>query len=157
MYSNDVKASDIGIITPYVGQQTYLIETLPILCKDIPNEFFEDLEIASVDAFQGREKNFIIFSCVRANDSFDIGFLRDKRRLCVSLTRSKYGLITVGNAATFAHNPLWCKFIEHCASNKVFVEGNTVDSLSESSFTPLVTTEENEDENDFVDVNDEIA
>ncbi|KAH0794274.1 regulator of nonsense transcripts 1 [Histomonas meleagridis] len=151
MYLNNVKSSDIGIITPYVGQQTYLIETLPYFCKNIKKEFFDELEIASVDAFQGREKNFIIFSCVRANDSFDIGFLKDKRRLCVSLTRAKYGLITLGDAKTFAKNKLWCKYIEHCISKKVFVEGKDVDSLVPSTFTPLVTTNEMEDDDDEMD------
>ena len=70
-------------------------------------QLYQAVEIASVDAFQGREKDIIIISCVRSNEHQGIGFLADPRRLNVALTRAKYALILVGNPKVLCKQNLW--------------------------------------------------
>ena len=138
LWRSGVSAESIGIITPYAGQQAFLIDSLPSTCSIRDDNFFRDLEIASVDAFQGREKDFIILSNVRANNQCEIGFLNNQRRMCVALTRARYGLIVVACADTFTKNAPWCQFMEHCEKENVLVEG-TLNDLRPSHFEPQLT------------------
>lgn len=82
-----ISAKDIGIISPYNAQ-------VSLLKKHIKNP---EIEISTVDGFQGREKEVIIISLVRSNEINQVGFLLDKRRLNVAMTRPKRQLYIVGD------------------------------------------------------------
>ena len=73
-----------------------------------------------MDAFQGREKDIIIISCVRSNEHQGIGFLADPRRLNVALTRAKYAMILVGNPKVLCKQNLWNHLLHHYKENEVY-------------------------------------
>ncbi|EAQ85813.1 conserved hypothetical protein [Chaetomium globosum CBS 148.51] len=117
-----VKALDIGVITPYEGQRSYIVSTMQNT-GTFKKETYKEVEVASVDAFQGREKDFIVLSCVRSNDNQGIGFLSDPRRLNVALTRAKYGLVIIGNPKVLSKHELWHHLLVHFKDCKCLVEG----------------------------------
>ncbi len=82
-------AKNIGVITPYNGQVKRLTEVFSQRGGVNQNEKWQKLNINSVDGYQGREKEVIVFSTVRSNNRGDVGFLRDWRRLNVALTRAR--------------------------------------------------------------------
>ncbi|CAD6440381.1 f4b459af-ebd5-4b58-8fbd-9fd58f20d351 [Sclerotinia trifoliorum] len=117
-----VQPGDIGVITPYEGQRSYVVTSMQN-AGSFKKEHYKEVEVASVDAFQGREKDFIILSCVRSNDHQGIGFLSDPRRLNVALTRAKYGLVIVGNPKVLSKHPLWHFLLQHFKDSSCLVEG----------------------------------
>jgi len=117
-----VKPEQIGIITPYEGQRAYLVQYMQYN-GSLHAKLYQEIEIASVDAFQGREKDIIVMSCVRSNERQGIGFLNDPRRLNVALTRAKYGIITVGNPKVLSKHTLWNHLLTYYKENGVLVEG----------------------------------
>ena len=117
-----VKPNAIGIITPYEGQRSYVVQSMQ-QTGTFKKEYYKEIEVASVDAFQGREKDFIVLSCVRSNDHQGIGFLSDPRRLNVALTRAKYGLVILGNPKVLSKHPLWHYLLLHFKERSCLVEG----------------------------------
>uniref|UniRef100_A0ABD2X640 C2H2-type domain-containing protein n=1 Tax=Trichogramma kaykai TaxID=54128 RepID=A0ABD2X640_9HYME len=74
LIKNDVTPpNEIGIITPYERQRRYLSELVENIADDNERKKLQSVEIQNIDAFQGREKNIIIFSTVRANKHKTIG------------------------------------------------------------------------------------
>lgn len=101
----------IGIISPYASQVNY-IRTEIIGDKDFEGM---DIQVDTVDGFQGQEKDVIYISFVRSNDQANVGFLADERRLNVAMTRAKLKLVMVGDLSTLSSNKLFndlAKFIE---------------------------------------------
>jgi regulator of nonsense transcripts 1 len=117
-----VLPSQIGIVTPYEGQRAHVILTMT---RNGPmrQTLYSEIEVASVDSFQGREKDYIILSCVRSNEHQGIGFLSDPRRLNVALTRARYGLIILGNPRVLTRQPVWSMLLMHFKEQDALVEG----------------------------------
>lgn len=106
----------VGIISPYAEQVKVLKSTFEAAGIKITGQL-EDIEIATVDSFQGKEKDIIIVSTVRACPQANtVGFLADMRRMNVALTRAKSGLFVVGKTHALESNPVWADLIRHARS-----------------------------------------
>ncbi|KAJ2554461.1 DEAD-box type RNA helicase, partial [Coemansia sp. RSA 1933] len=93
----------IGIITPYRRQLHKLVDEF---VRHFGPSVREAIEFNTVDGFQGKEKDVVIFSCVRAGTN-NIGFLADRHRMNVGLTRARRSLFVLGNAKQLVSSPLW--------------------------------------------------
>ena len=65
------------------------------------------VRVSTVDGFQGREADVVVFSATRNNPSRRLGFVRDVRRLNVALTRARRGLVVVAAPCMLAADPVW--------------------------------------------------
>ncbi|KAI9467742.1 AAA domain-containing protein, partial [Coemansia mojavensis] len=97
----------IGVITPYKQQLRRLVEAFRGFFGPTASDA---IEFNTVDGFQGQEKEVIIFSCVRAGDA-GVGFLADRRRMNVGLTRARKSLFVLGNANKLTASPIWRELI----------------------------------------------
>ncbi|AMD22919.1 HHR150Cp [Eremothecium sinecaudum] len=127
LFKDGVKPEQIGVVTPYEGQRAYIVQYMQ-MNGAMDKDMYLNVEVASVDSFQGREKDYIILSCVRANDQKSIGFLVEPRRLNVALTRAKYGLVILGNPTSLSRNSTWNDLLVHFREKGCLVEG-TMDNL----------------------------
>lgn len=75
---------------------------------------YPQVEVKSVDGFQGREKEAIILSLVRSNSRGEVGFLADERRINVAITRARRHLCVVCDRQTCKTNPFLKSFLDYC-------------------------------------------
>ncbi|GAB5402173.1 MAG: AAA domain-containing protein [Aureliella sp.] len=98
-----VRDSEIAVIAPYAAQVRYLRNRLRS----------RELEVDTVDGFQGREKEAIIITLTRSNSEGEIGFLADTRRTNVALTRARRWLRVVGDSSTLGVNEFYSDMLEY--------------------------------------------
>ena len=102
----------IALISPYREQVLHMQDT----AADDPR--FQDiiLDINTIDAFQGQERDVIYISLVRSNAKCEIGFLNDYRRMNVAMTRARKLLVIVGDSASVGADKFYSKILEYCES-----------------------------------------
>ncbi|NXI37089.1 ZGRF1 protein, partial [Galbula dea] len=103
------EGSEIGVITLYKSQMCKIQNVLRgVHCEALK---MTSVQVSTVDAFQGAEKEIIVLSCVRTRQ---VGFIDSEKRMNVALTRAKRHLLIVGNLACLSRNRLWGRVIHHC-------------------------------------------
>jgi superfamily I DNA and/or RNA helicase len=95
---------EVAVIVPYKKQ-------VEIIRKELhrrQSKFGENglsSRVATLDSYQGKEKDVIIFGFTRSNNKGQIGFMTELRRLNVSLTRARHQLIMIGDSVTLSNTP----------------------------------------------------
>ena len=94
-----------GVITFYAKQKQQI--ALALQAAKLP-----PMDVNTVDGFQGGERDVIVISCVRAGTP-SIGFLQEKERLNVALTRARFCLVVIGDMGTLekASPDLWGQLV----------------------------------------------
>ncbi|XP_044315485.1 putative helicase mov-10-B.2 isoform X2 [Drosophila rhopaloa] len=142
-----VSQEDIGIVAPYTAQGKLVTQLLQ--SQGHPN-----VEVGSVETYQGREKPIIIASLVR---SFaNMGFMRNPRRVNVLLSRAKSLLILVGNPVTLRHHRDFKTIINSCKlqGTYLFKKKNSQDG---PIFLPDVEEEDSDEESSSELEDDELT
>ena len=88
-----VKRTKVAVITGY-GSQKYILQTM------VKQHSFKHIEVDvdTVDAFQGSQKDIILYSTVRSSgNKYGIGFLKSEARINVAFSRARCLLIIVGD------------------------------------------------------------
>jgi senataxin len=122
-YKNYDFTGKIGIITSYKAQ---LNELKSRFARQFGDGIFDEIEFNTTDAFQGREREIIIFSCVRAKATGGIGFLGDIRRMNVGLTRAKSSLWVLGDSRSLQQGEFWNRLISDAKSRGRYTGGDVL-------------------------------
>ncbi|CAH8387938.1 unnamed protein product [Eruca vesicaria subsp. sativa] len=101
----------VGVIPPYKGQIRAIQERIGDKYNSVSDQFLT-LNVRSVDGFQGGEEDIIIISTVRSNGNGKIGFLSNRQRANVALTRARHCLWVVGNERTLTMSgSVWTELV----------------------------------------------
>ncbi len=110
----------VGVITFYAAQERMIKDRLDKVLND---EEKNNVEVGTVDAFQGKEFDYVLLSCVRSNmpkagKKPVVGFLAKPNRLCVAFSRAIRQLAVYGDAETLEQIPCFARLYEICADEK---------------------------------------
>jgi superfamily I DNA and/or RNA helicase len=101
-----IDTNSMGIIGGYNGQIDEIKDYKIIKTKE------KSIQINTIDGFQGKEKDIIVFTCVRAKVEKGIGFLGDGRRVNVGFTRAKNAFWVIGNSFSLKEDKNWSEAIK---------------------------------------------
>lgn len=109
---------NIGVIAPYRAQVAELLRQFEEL--EGAQASRDRIEFATVDAFQGQERDAIVISLTRSNAGGEIGFLKEYRRTNVAMTRAKHHLLMVGDGATLGGDSFYRQLMERAEESGAY-------------------------------------
>ena len=108
----------MGVIAPYRAQVSELMRQFDAL--GVQADMRERVEFATVDAFQGQERDAIVISFTRSNSEGEVGFLKEYRRTNVAMTRAKHHLLMIGDGATLGSDSFYHQLIERAEESQAY-------------------------------------
>ncbi|KAK9950674.1 hypothetical protein M0R45_006151 [Rubus argutus] len=131
------KNVSIGVISPYKAQVYAIQEMLNKYIKRCGTGF--SVSVRSVDGFQGGEEDVIIISTVRCNGNGSVGFLSNRQRANVALTRARHCLWILGNASTLINSDsIWKKLVLDAKKRNCFYNADEDSNLAKAIVTALL-------------------
>ncbi|XP_056844393.1 uncharacterized ATP-dependent helicase C29A10.10c-like isoform X2 [Raphanus sativus] len=122
----------VGVISPYKGQVRAIQERDGDKYTSLLGDELFTLNVRSVDGFQGGEEDVIIISTVRSNGNGKVGFLSNRQRANVALTRARHCLWVIGNETTLAlSDSIWTKLIRDSKRRGCFYDAVNDKNLRE--------------------------
>eukprot|EP00965_Chrysotila_dentata_P108698 3591251-Pleurochrysis_carterae.AAC.2 len=86
------------------------------------------VSVSNVDAFQGRESDIVIYSAVRS-EGRGIGFVKDRQRMNVALTRASHALFVVGDMESLAVSRDWAALLQDARERGCCVDASVKEAL----------------------------
>jgi len=113
-HENKIYPDEIGVIAPYKSQVRAIRELLRP-----PGVGLKEVTVGSVEQFQGQERKVIIFATTRSNSEVDkrkaMGFVQNRQRMNVAITRAQSLLIVVGDPEVLGKDELWRTFLNYAS------------------------------------------
>ncbi|CAG9464879.1 unnamed protein product [Pedinophyceae sp. YPF-701] len=126
--------SSVAVLAPYAAQLRLLTRSLRRAGLAVDRQ---DLDVSTVDGYQGREADLVVFTAVRSNDHGNLGFVSDPRRLNVAVTRARRGLVVVGSADTLCSDRHWARWLQWADRKGLCVDSQVVyDALERAGIDP---------------------
>lgn len=132
--TSGISTGQVVVITPYAAQRVRLIRALQAAASLNPE--LRNVVVSTVDKFQGQENEIIILDLVvRSYSASALGFMNQRTRLNVSISRARDVLIVIGDAhkykrllskhKVFKENRLFLEAMCEVAQNTVLWKGDT--------------------------------
>ena len=107
--------SQVNLIRTHIA---HILSEQSIIVRNQHDELqVNQLEVKTIDNFQGSENDFIVLSLVRNNPEGEVGYLRKRNRRCVAQSRARRGMYFIGHAATFKKNTHWRNMMHKLGDN----------------------------------------